>query len=412
MVFVGSPAVCAAHGPSIRKSGRCTSIGVFQGVRPECRRAKPFEVSHSGVASSRVQLTLSLVMSELAYASISSVPVSDAFFDSLRADYPGFDNWLYRKAGESAYIARRADGGLDGFLYLKREDGPVVDVQPALASAKRLKVGTFKVNPHGTRLGERLLKKVFDHAIEQDVDEIYVTVFPKHAKLIEIFMRYGFRKVAEKNGLGGVESVMVRSLRQLTGDVVRDYPIINLAGRKFMLAIYPDWHTRLLPDSKLHNEPPDIVKDVSHTNSIHKVYLTAMRGTESLRRGDILVIYRTGDNTAPARFRSVATSLCTVEGVRDISSFPNVEALLQYCAPFSVFTDDELRRFWSNRKYPNLIRFTYNAALKKRLTRGDLIEHGVIDENAYAGFMTLTDEGFRVIVERGGINAGLAIHQA
>ena len=350
-------------------------------------------------------------MSELEYAQISSVAVTDAFFDTLRDDYPGFDQWFAGKASESAYVSRRTEGGIDGFLYLKREDGSVSDVQPALPVAKRLKVGTLKVNPHGTRLGERLLKKVFDHASEQDVDEIYVTVFPKHSKLIELFDRYGFAKVAEKSGAGGTEDVMVRSLRRLSGDVVRDYPLINLAGRKFMLAIYPNWHTRLLPDSKLHNESPDIVKDVSHTNSIHKVYLTAMRGTESLRCGDVLVIYRTGDNAAPARFRSVATSICTVEEVRDIGSFANADALIQYCAPYSVFEDAELRGFWSNRKYPNLIRFTYNAALKKRLTRGDLIDHGVIDENAYAGFMELTDAGFKVIVERGGINAGLTVHQ-
>jgi len=350
-------------------------------------------------------------MSELSYGPISGVKVSDPFFDTLRADYPGFDQWIARKTGEPAYAFRRDDGGLDGFLYLKREDGTVADVQPELHSAKRLKVGTLKVNPHGTRLGERLLKKVFDHATEQDVDEIYVTVFPKHAKLVELFARYGFAKVAQKAGPAGVEDVMARSLRRLAGDVVLDYPLINLAGRKFLLAIYPDWHTRLLPDSKLHNESPDIVTDVSHTNSIHKVYLTAMRGTEELRRGDLLTIYRTGDKAAPARFRSVATSICTVEEVRDIATFASVDALLEYCAPYSVFTDDELRRFWSNRKYPNLIRFTYNAALKKRLTRGDLIDHGVIDESAYAGFAPLTDEGFSVIVERGGINAGLVVHQ-
>ena len=351
-------------------------------------------------------------MSELSYGPIARVAASDPFFDTLRADYHGFNQWLARKAGESAYVFRRDDGGVDGFLYLKREDGPVADVQPALSSARRLKIGTLKVNPHGTRLGERLLKKVFDHATAQDVDEIYVTVFPKHAKLVELFAQYGFAKVAEKVGPGGVEDVMARSLRRLSGDVVTDYPLINPAGRKFLLAIYPDWHTRLLPDSKLHNESPDIVKDVSHTNSIHKVYLTAMRGTEQLRRGDLLVIYRTGDKAAPARFRSVATSICTVEEMRDIGTFANVDALLEYCAPYSVFTDDELRRFWSNRKYPNLIRFTYNAALKKRLTRGDLLDHGVIKEDAYAGFAALTDEGFKVIVERGGINASLVIHQA
>lgn len=351
-------------------------------------------------------------MSELRQEPLTSVAIADPFFDSLRADYPGFDQWLARKASESAYVFRRGDGGIDGFLYLKREDGPVGDVQPQLVSAKRLKIGTFKVNPHGTRLGERLLKKVFDHATDQAVDEIYVTVFPKHTKLVETFAEYGFVKVAQKSGPGGIEDVMARSLRRHVADVVLDYPVINLSlGRKYLLAIYPEWHTRLLPDSKLNNEPASVVEDVSHTNSIHKVYLTAMQGTEKLRRGDLLAIYRTGDKAAPARFRSVVTSICTVEEVRDIGSFSCVNDLLEYCAPYSVFTDEELRRFWSNRKYPNLIRFTYNAALKKRLTRGDLLDHHVIEESAYAGFAPLTDDGFKVILERGGINAGLVVNQ-
>jgi hypothetical protein len=350
-------------------------------------------------------------MSELIYGPIARVQVSDPFFDSLRADYPGFDMWLARKAGESAYLFKGEGGGLDGFLYLKEEEGTVADVLPPLPPAKRLKIGTFKVNPHGTRLGERFLKKVFDHAAAHCVDDIYVTVFPKHAKLIEMFARYGFTKVAEKTGPTGIEDVMARSLRRVVGDVVLDYPLINLGARKFLLGIYPDWHTRLLPDSKLHNESPDIVKDISHTNSIHKVYLTGMRGTEQLRRGDLLLIYRTGDNAAPARFRSVATSICTVEDVRDISTFPTVGSLLDYCAPYSIFTDDEIRRFWANRKYPTLIRFTYNAALKRRPTRGDLIDHGVINENAYAGFAPLTDDGFKLVLERGGIHESLTIHQ-
>ena len=80
---------------------------------------------------------------------------------------------------------------------------------------------------------------------------------------------------------------MVRSLRTISGDVVRDYPLINTASHKFLLSLYPQWHTRLLPDSKLLTESPDVVKDVLHTNSIHKVYLAGMKGIEHLRRGSI-----------------------------------------------------------------------------------------------------------------------------
>lgn len=351
-------------------------------------------------------------MSNLELAHVGSVPIDDPFFDSLRDDYEGFDTWLAKKATEPAYVFRDDSGAVDGFLYLKIEEGSVSDVRPPLHDARRLKVGTLKVNPHGTRLGERLVKKVFDHAVAANVDEIYVTVFPKHQKLVDLLSRYGFTKIAEKPGARGTEDVMARSLRHATGDVVLDYPLINGAGRKFLLSLYPKWHTRLLPDSKLHTESPDIVQDVSHTNSIHKVYLAGMKGLEQLRRGDLLLIYRTGDGKGPAHYRAVATSICTVEEVRDISSFANVDDLLEYCAPYSVFTEPELRDFWTNRKYPTLIRFTYNAALKRRLTRSELLEHGVIDANAYAGFAQLTDAGFKTVVTRGELHASLVVHQA
>lgn len=351
-------------------------------------------------------------MGDLLHVAIGSIPVSHDFFDSLRNDYPGFDDWLGRKAAELAYVSRLPDGGIDGFLYLKREDGEVLDVLPPLAPARRLKVGTLKVSPHGTRLGERLLKKMFDHAVSENVDEIYVTVFPKHVKLVELFKRYGFAKEGVKEGPGGVEDVMRRSMRALSGDVIRDYPLINTRARKFLLGIYPEWHTRLLPDSKLINESPDIVKDVSHSNSIHKVYLAGMRGIDQLRRGDLLVIYRTKDDKGPAHYRSVATSICTVEEARDINSFASVELLIQYCAPYSVFEEDELRAFYRSRRYPTLIRFAYNAALKRRLTRAELIEHGVVEDSAYAGFAPITDEGFNTVVKQGGVHAGLIVHQA
>lgn len=41
---------------------------------------------------------------------------------------------------------------------MKIEEGPVTDILPLIVDKRILKLGTFKVNPHGTRLGERFLK--------------------------------------------------------------------------------------------------------------------------------------------------------------------------------------------------------------------------------------------------------------
>jgi len=339
------------------------------------------------------------------------IDLADPFFDSLKSDYKEFSNWFEKKAAESAYAFYNDDGDLDGFLYLKVEDGVVTDVTPALPAARRLKIGTMKINPHGTRLGERFVKKVFDHAIFEGVDEIYVTVFEHHGSLIDLLKRYGFEKVAEKATSNGTERVLCRVLLSPYTGVVKSYPLVRLENeRVYLLSIYPKWHTRLLPDSILKTEGADIVQDVSHTNSVHKVYLASMHGMSNLKRGDVLLIYRTSDDKAPAHYRSVATSVCVVEEYRSIHSFQDKSDFLEYCRPYSVFTDPELESFWATKKYPNIIRFTYNTALKKRITRGTMIEQCGLDGSAYWGFLPVTHEQFMDIAKRGGVNEDLIVH--
>ena len=118
------------------------------------------------------------------------IDLADPFFDSLKGDYPPFAEWFATKADKTAFTFRGATGALDGFLFLKREDGEVTDVTPPLPAARRLKIGTFKVNPHGTRLGERFMKRAFDTAADGKADALYVTVFEKHEALVQLFIRY------------------------------------------------------------------------------------------------------------------------------------------------------------------------------------------------------------------------------
>lgn len=349
----------------------------------------------------------------LQHIQFKDINLDDPFFDSLRAEYEEFPAWFAKKAEDRAYVCHDAAGAVDGFLYLKMEDEEVDDVTPPLPAANRLKVGTFKINPHGTRLGERFLKKIFDHAIARGVEEIYVTVFEKHEKLVELFARYGFGQRATKTSPNGSELVLVRVVREAEGSILHRYPLVSLEGaRAYLLALYPKWHTRLLPDSILRSEDARIVEDVSHTNSIHKVYLTAIRGVEVVKPGDVLVIYRTTDNPGFARYRSVATSLCVVEEYRHIDDFPTIEAFLAYCRPYSVFSDDELRDLWRRRKYPKIIRFTYNIALNRRPTRDRLINDVGIPKDAYSGFMPIDHHQLRKIASLGEIDESLVVDQA
>lgn len=341
------------------------------------------------------------------------INLDDPFFNSLKTDYAEFPQWFAKKADDYAYVFTGNTGEIDGFLYLKIEEGAINDTTPPLPPAKRIKVGTLKINAHGTKLGERFIKKIFDHAIYEGVKEIYLTVFEHHQGLLGLLERYGFQRRAQKTTQNGTELVLVRNLLGNYVDVVTSYPQLRLdQERAFLLSLRPEWHTRLLPDSILNNEDSDIVQDISHTNSIHKVYLAAMDGMQALRRGDVLLIYRTSDGQGAAHYRSVATSVCVLEEYRSIHSFASLTEFLNYCRPYSVFSETELQGFWARKKYPHVIRFTYNIALKKRVTRGTMIEEVGLNSGAYWGFLPLTQQQFIEITRRGNIDESLIVHQA
>lgn len=110
------------------------------------------------------------------------INLNDSFFDSLKEDYVGFDKWFLKKYDEEAYITINSNNGmLLSFLYLKVEDENenYNNISPLFKPKRRLKVGTFKVISNGFRLGERFIKIIFDNALKNRVQEIYVTIFDK-----------------------------------------------------------------------------------------------------------------------------------------------------------------------------------------------------------------------------------------
>lgn len=344
------------------------------------------------------------------YKRFSQINLNDAFFDSLKADYTEFEEWYKKKASnnENAYVIE-TNNAVQGFLYLKVENDEINDVNPALPSAKRVKVGTLKVNPHGTRLGERFIKKIFDYATINDVEEIYVTVFSKHSGLIKLFEKYGFKNHGQKTTGNGSENVLIRKLKALNASVNESFPLIKLNGRaKYLLGIYPMYHSRLFPDSLLNSESYDIIQDVSHTNSIHKIYISFM-DLSRLNTGDQIVIYRTSDNQGPARYRSVATSICTVEEIKTKADFGNVSDYLNYCKDYSVFDQAELTSFFNNNRILSVIKMTYNAAFSKRLTRGQLIEEVGLDGAERWSILRLSDDQFIDILNRGEVSESIII---
>lgn len=337
----------------------------------------------------------------------SNVDLNNTFFDSLKDDYKEFEAWFKRKGEEEAYLLYE-NHVIQGFLYIKSEDGPINDVEPSINYDKVVKIGTFKINPHGTRLGERFIKKALDYAIKENVDACYVTIFEKHEALIDLFQKYGFVRNSIKKTTNGTELVLVKGLNELKNDILLDYPLIETRGsKKFVLSIYPQYHSNMFPDSVLRNEKVDILEDVSYTNSIHKIYVCRM-DVYKATRGDIFVMYRTKTPGQSAEYTSVVTSICVVEEIKSQDEFENFDQFFEYANAYSIFDRDDLK-YWYNKGGCYTIKMTYNAALSKRLIRKKLIEEIGIDRKVYWGFFELTDDQFNRIVEKGEVHEGIII---
>lgn len=339
---------------------------------------------------------------------IGCLNFQDPFFDSLRHDYDGFDNWLYRKSNsnEEAYVLINQNQLL-GFLYLKDECEADSNINPFFDERRRLKIGTFKIDSHGTTLGQRFLSIILRKMLNEGYNFTYVTLFPKQTGLIALFEKFGFRQWGTKsNG----ELVYFKNLDVLN-DIYKDFPRINLLNnlQKHLLGIYPKFHTKLFPDSRLKTERDHFIEDLSFTNTSEKIYLCKMKGVLNMLSGDLIIIYRTRDNNS-AEFSSVATSICTVVEVMDISNFRSLNDFLQYCGKGTIFTQEELVGFWNNKRYPYIIKMLYNAPLQKRIIRKDLIERIGLDRNNYFGYLTLTDKQFYNILEMGEINESFIIN--
>ena len=340
----------------------------------------------------------------------AEIDLNDTFFDSLKEDYPGFETWFQKKSKDNskAYV-QYTNNNLQAFLYLKNESGEELsDVTPVRPACNRMKVGTFKIDAHNTKLGERFVKKIMDAALYMKADEIYVTIFPKHEGLIRILQRYGFNEEGKK----GEELVLVKNMKALTGDIIKDYPLLTTTGkRKFLLSIYPKFHTKMFPDSILRNEEGakyELIRDVAHTNSVHKVYVTSMNDVDKLQKGDLIAIYRTNDGAGPARFRSVITSICQIEEVLTNRSFANLDAFLTYANYYSIFDPNELKQ-WYYKNTCTVLKMTYNIALAKRVTNGYLVDELGLAPS-YWGFFQLTDAQFDAILKKGEVDESVIIN--
>lgn len=337
-------------------------------------------------------------MASIKKVKFKDLDINDIFFNSLKADYLGFEAWFERKANEDVYILKDISNKIQAFLYMKIENEIDNQINPPIKEERILKVGTFKINPHGTKLGERFIKLIFDRMIQEKIRKSYVTIYKKQQPLIELLKTYGFIYWGTK----GEEEVYIKNFDNIVGDIQKDYPLINLKNnKKIILSIYPTFHTSLFPDSKLNTERDHVVEDLSHTNCIEKIYLSGANNIIDYKKGDIIAIYRTAEVGKMAEYSSVVTSICTIKDIIDIRKFKNLNDFLEFCNDRTIFKKSDLISFWNTKRYPYLIVMLYNIALNKRIIRKELIEDIGISRMARIVAYEITTKQIEEILELG-----------
>lgn len=336
-----------------------------------------------------------------------NIDLNDTFFDSFKEDYKEFKDWFNTKADKECYICSIEDS-VRAFLFLKVENKheSYENISPKFEPKKRLKIGTFKVTSTGYKLGERFLKIIFDNALTNNVDEIYVTIFDKREeqqRLVNLLEEWGFKFWGRKATGNGDENVYVRDFsKRLLENPRESFPFISRRSRVFITPIYPDYHTELFPDSILNNESPkDYIENEPHRNALKKVYISRSY-FRNLKSGDIILFYRTG-----GRFAGVISTIGVVENV--VTGVRSEDEFVRLCRKRSVFGDEELRGWWNynSNNRPFIVNFLYiDSFPKPKVNLNRLIEIGVISSinDVPRGFVQIKNDKFETFIKEARAN--------
>lgn len=342
----------------------------------------------------------------------SEIDLSDEFFDSLKLDYDGFETWFKNKQGkeEQAYVMI-LEGKISGFMYLKDETEAISLNNKELASLRRMKIGTFKLNTRGTILGDRFLAIALREAVKNNHERVYVTVFEKHKKLIDKFEKFGFERVGTCPS--GELFLGKRFNRNVKEEPYLIFPQIHLSNPAYSLSIKPEYHTSLFPDSILHTEKNHIIENLARTNTVRKTYLTDMRKAKDLKPNDLVFIYRQAEeDKTPKRFHSVITSVCTVLEVNNIYNFENYNSFVNYVGLGTIYTEEKLKEFWETKKSQYIIKLLYNFPMERKVNLNDF--SSIIDKpivGTYWGLVDFNSNQALKLLESGNVSESFIIHK-
>ncbi len=254
--------------------------------------------------------------------------LSTDFFDSLRRDYPDFDNWFRDKAreGRNAWVSWEAAGQLGALCIYARQDDETITEEGLTLNGPALKLCTFKVSPfvRGRKIGELFLKAAFRYATVNRLENIFIHgSVNENLFLFELLEDFGFLHVGQDAASGGRDAVFLKKHpvskpadNLAPFEYLKKYFPHFLSGPeigKFIVPIRPHYHRTMFPD---YSSPADRQIELFRPlttpgNAIKLAYLCHAQ-TKQMNPGDLVLFYRSHDERA-------ITSIGVVENYSTLS---------------------------------------------------------------------------------------------
>lgn len=304
---------------------------------------------------------------------IYEINTEDSIFNSLRDDYGGFDQWLVKCKREQrrAYIATSSDReNISAIAIIKRED-----VLPNGTKGKILKICTFKVSTDagGNKLGELLLKAIFEYLALNKYEYAYFTTYAKQGHLIEFAKDFGFYKINNSNS--GEELAFCKSLKFNSSGIDTLSPfdfhlkfgprVTSFNGNStFIIPIKPHFHDILFPEiNKQLLLFPEILPC---GNSIRKAYLSHSL-SRKIKRGDNILFYRSQD-----------TQAVTCIGIAEDTFWSDkANEIAQYVGSRTVYTFSTIQELCT--KPVLAVKFRLVKPLDQAIQLRTLRKHGIVN---------------------------------
>ncbi|HYR08111.1 MAG TPA: GNAT family N-acetyltransferase [Longimicrobium sp.] len=232
---------------------------------------------------------------------VSAVPAyrlnaADPIFDSFRGDYPGFNSWLEKcqRQHRQSWMIEGPGGQLAAVVIVNPETEP-----PPPATGRVLKICTRKVaeEAFGFRYGELLLKAVFDYAVRNGYEWLYVTTFQKQTHLTQLFEEFGFSLADAQTSLGELQFVKPvgktrdegLELGPLEFHIRYGPPWVRLEGVPwYVIPILPQFSNLLFPETE---DQLRFADPRPYGNAIRKAYLSHAN-VRDIEPGALLWFYR------------------------------------------------------------------------------------------------------------------------